>query len=670
MTAEQLREKRSALYLFLARSMPLVATLMVGILSGILWGPWNEAAVWVLIATAIATVLHSVWGMINNVKKGHVGVDVLAVVALMSTLVVHEYWASWIVVVMIFSGEAIEDYAEARAQQNLAALVEAAPSEAHRLQVENDGSETWVTIPVDEVQISDVLMVKPGETVPVNGILQSPLATLDLSMINGEPLPVDVYEGSKVSSGAINGASPMTVKATAVSADSQYQKIIELVQSAQQSRSAAVKTADMLAVPFTVISFAIAFIAWAASGNPLRFAEVLVIATPCPLLIAAPVAFMGGTGRLAKAGVVIKAQDILEDLGNVTHVFFDKTGTLTNKKAQVDRVELSTWASRSNFSNEQVLIFAGVLEGYSSHILARGVENAAVQLLTQRMERRPEVVDASESTGNGVEGEIAGYRVKVGRLSYVVNGVAEGDIAQEYPKTADNEMVTYISIDNNLAGRIVLKDFARDNAASTVQWLKKLGVSSITMLTGDKAQSANIIAQTVGISDVRAELLPEDKVSAVRQVHAKNVNAAASGEQTSLSVGERFGLWVKRLVGLRSGGAVSMMVGDGVNDAPVLAVSDIGTAMTDGSSTAASESAQVVIMNDDIAMVPKAVVISRQTKRVMVQAVYGGLLAAIVCMVLAGFGLIPAIWGAILQELIDVASILWALTAIINRKVE
>jgi heavy metal translocating P-type ATPase len=513
---------------------------------------------------------------------------------------------------------------------------------------------------VGEVNIGDTLLVKPGETIPVNGVLLSAQATLDMSMINGEPLPVDLYEASKLSSGAINGASAIEMTATAKSSDSQYQKIIELVKSAQESRPTSVKTADLLAVPFTVVSLAIAFLAWGISRDPMRFAEVLVIATPCPLLIAAPVAFMGGTGRLAKAGIVIKAQDILERLGEVSHVFFDKTGTLTQKKPRVDRIELSAWSQQHNMSRDQLLISAGMLEGYSSHILARGVEMAAVDLIHSQHLQRPVVIDARESTGNGVQATVSGSTVAVGRLKFVDSTVTESQIESQFPNLASNEMVTYVAVDGKLAGRIILKDFPRENAKDTIRRLDELGVSHVTMLTGDKRDSANIVAKAVGIRDVRAELLPEEKVFAVEGARVE------TNEEVGRSA--RVMIWLKSLIGINTDQNISMMVGDGVNDAPVLAASDIGVAMTDGSSTAASESAQVVIMNDDIAMVPTGIVISRQTRRIMLQAVFGGIIAAILCMVVAAFGVIPAVLGALIQELIDVACILWALTAIIDRK--
>lgn len=660
MAADQ-RINTQGILRFSASRVLLLVTVLIGVVAGVLWRIEYPVASWLLIMTAVVSVLHSLWGMIVNIRKGHVGVDILAIVALMSTLAVHEYWAGWVVVLMVFSGEAIEDFAESKAQRNLEALVEAAPSVAH-VQGQAPGQESsWNTVPVGEVNVGDTLLVKPGETIPVNGVLHSAQATLDMSMINGEPLPVDLYEGSKLSSGAINGASAIEMVATAKSSDSQYQKIIELVKSAQESRPAAVKTADLLAVPFTVVSLAIAFMAWGFSRDPMRFAEVLVIATPCPLLIAAPVAFMGGTGRLAKAGIVIKAQDILERLGEVSHVFFDKTGTLTQKKPRVDRIELSAWSQQRGVNPDQLLISAGMLEGYSSHILARGVETAALDLIHARQLPRRVVNDARETTGNGVQAKVADSIIAVGRLKFVDSTVTDDRIASEFPALASNEMVTYVSVDGHMAGRIILKDFPRDNAKDTIRRLDALGVSRVTMLTGDKSDSATIVANAVGIRDVRAELLPEEKVAAVEGARI----------EPSVEPGRaaRLVMWLKGLIGINTEQNISMMVGDGVNDAPVLAASDIGVAMTDGSSTAASESAQVVIMNDDISMVPKGIIISRQTRRIMLQAVFGGIIAAILCMIVAAFGAIPAVLGALIQELIDVVCILWALTAIIDRKV-
>lgn len=683
------------------------------------WRPWGNAMAipvlgnpgfgqWLVIALVLIIVIDTVRGMIDDLRHGQVGVDLLAVVAILSTVAVAEYWASWAVTLMITSGEAIEEYAQAKAEHSLTALMEAAPQTAHVVNLpgvgrgsaadkgdSSDGfrrvgsasaaaaAHRFDTVPVEQVQLGDVLMVLPGETVPVDGELLSGTATLDLSNINGEPVPREVFAGARVMSGAVNGSTALTMRATQVAADSQYQRILELVASAQESRPAVVKTADRLAVPFTVLSLVIAGVAWAVSGVPTRFAQVLVLATPCPLLIAAPVAYIAGTGRLAAAGVLIKAQDVLENLGRVTQVFFDKTGTLTVKQPQVVRVEMLPGAA-AQLDGDHVLMMAGVVESYSVHILSKGIAKAGTEAMA-RLRRQsendgrpcpesdavwfgvgrehPVVKDINEEAGKGVSGEVNGHVVRVGRLSFAAAGKdgfltagstdpagprhdprpgteaaggTEEDILTRFGLLQPDEMASYVSIDGQLIARIVLRDVPRANARTALAKLHALGVARLAMLTGDKRASADIIANEVGIDEVHAELFPEDKVAAVK-------SAAEDGN------------------------AVTMMVGDGVNDAPVLAVADIGVAMTDGTSTAASESAQVVVMTDDIAAVPRAIAIARRTKRVMLQAVIVGLALAVIGMIVAAFDLIPVVVGAFLQEAIDVVSILWALTALIDR---
>lgn len=669
------------------------------------WRPWGNAMAipvlgnpgfgqWLVIALVLIIVIDTVRGMIDDLRHGQVGVDVLAVVAILSTVAVAEYWASWAVTLMITSGEAIEEYAQAKAERSLTALMEAAPQTAHVVNLpgvgrgfaadkgdSSDGfrrvgsasaaaaAHRFDTVPVEQVQLGDVLMVLPGETVPVDGELLSGTATLDLSNINGEPVPREVFAGARVMSGAVNGSTALTMRATQMAADSQYQRILELVASAQESRPGVVKTADRLAVPFTVLSLVIAGVAWAVSGVPTRFAQVLVLATPCPLLIAAPVAYIAGTGRLAAAGVLIKAQDVLENLGRVTQVFFDKTGTLTVKQPQVVRVEMLPGAA-TRLNEDHVLMMAGAVESYSVHILSKGIAKAGAEALAglrqrfedgQRLCPEPEaswpghgreypvVKNINEDAGKGVSGEVNGHAVRVGRLSFAAAGEdgflavgeavpsrSEDDLRTRFGLLQPDEMASYVSVDGQLIARIVLRDVPRANAKAVLAKLHELGVTELAMLTGDKRASANIIASEVGIDEVHAELFPEDKVAAVR---------AATG----------------------AGKTVTMMVGDGVNDAPVLAVADIGVAMTDGTSTAASESAQVVIMNDNIAAVPRAIAIARRTKRVMLQAVIAGLVLATIGMIAAAFNLIPVVVGAFLQEAIDVVSILWALTALIDR---
>lgn len=795
----------------LCKQVPLLPiTILAAIPLALLgeWKPWGEAAwdswisqvgvdglsafnpgvgQWIVIALVAYTIVVTVRGMIDDLRHGHVGVDLLAVVAIASTVAVQEYWAAWAVVLMISSGEAIEEFAQSKAESNLTALIDAAPRTAHvvvlpgmRGHVHASGSEhtadvtadgfravrvsdsgetdnqdgekrafasespetdtkgaaqtydaageRFETVPVDQVQLGDVILVLPGETVPVDGELLSGVATLDLSNINGEPVPREVYAGARVMSGAVNGSTTLTMRATQLAQDSQYQKILELVSSAQESRPAVVKTADMLAVPFTVLSLAIAGIAWAISGLPLRFAQVLVLATPCPLLIAAPVAYVAGTGRLAKAGILIKAQDVLENLGRVSHIFFDKTGTLTVKQPQVVRVE-KPFETSSPFNEDHILMMASVVEGYSVHILSKGIAAAGRKAMDDLYARYaagqrlcverdlpghgrdyPVVKNIVEESGKGISGEVNGHQVRVGRFAYVtadesgftpvlhmpdatyyVSDSAESDTmgvrngvpndaqpaaapstsasvatqsAARKPETANSlfaplapdEMAAYVAIDGRLAARIVLRDVPRENAKRSLARLHELGVKELSMLTGDKAASARIIANEVGIDDVQSELFPEDKVAAVK--------SATESKHQKLSLWNRI---KQRVTGESKNRQITMMVGDGVNDAPVLAVADIGMAMTDGTSTAASESAQVVIMNDDIASVPRAIAIARRTKKVMLQAVLIGLGLAIIGMIAAAFNLIPVVVGAFMQEAIDVVSILWALTVLFDR---
>lgn len=732
----------------LCKEVPLLPlTLLAAIPLALIpqWRPWGHIhpvfdpgiGEWIIILFVVWTIYTSIREMIDSIRHGHVGVDLLAIVALVSTVCVQQYWASWAVVLMVASGEAIESYAQNKAKGNLAALIKAAPQQAHVVMLPgaagageadmtdegfrkvqqavedaqregkplNADNSHFETVPVNDVRLGSVLLVLPGEIVPVDGLLLSGTASVDLSNINGEPVPRTIFAGAKVLSGSINGSTTMMIRTTSLAADSQYQQILKLVSSAEESRAAVVRTADMLAVPFTIVSFAIATVAWIVSGTGLRFAQVLVLATPCPLLIAAPVAYVAGTARLAKHKILVKSQDVLENLGRVTHVFFDKTGTLTVKQPQVVRVEKANDVP-ADVSEDEILMMAGVVEGFSVHVLAKGIVeagrsamerlgrlpsssgkrasgdhvNASHRALPNPNENYPVVGNVSEIPGKGVRGTVDGHKVEVGRYAFVteqdiagqkVRNAAEEERNERAMEAADreaaklwpdelepDEMATYIAIDGHLVARIVLRDIPRYNAKRSVQELRDLGVKEETMLTGDKKSSAMIIANEVGITDVRYELLPQDKVEAVRQ-------ASQEGRSGTERWWERA---AAKLLGEPIHRDVTMMVGDGVNDSPVLAVADIGMAMTDGTSTAASESAEVVIMNDDIGAVPKGVRIARQTKQRMLQAVLVGIALAIVGMVCAAFNLIPVVAGAFLQEAIDIVSILWALTALFDRK--
>lgn len=721
----------------------------------------------IITCLVLYTCVKSLLSMIDDLAHGTLGIDLLAFVALLATLCIGEFWASYLIVVMVFTGEAIEDFAQDAAQKNLSLLVNASPQTAHlmtlpgivcgesceqcalldhshfrkvsdessleALQEDKDFTscesckkchnnskecpilqevksssqlQRYKTVPVEDLKIGNVIVVLPGETVPVDGELLSGSAVLDTSAINGESLPREVFAGAQVLSGCVNGGVVLIMRVTKLSQNSQYQKIMKLVESARSSKAAVVRFADMLSVPFTVLSFVIAGVAWAASGQALRFAQVLVLATPCPLLIAVPVAFMAGTGRLAKLGIVVKSQDVLEQLSRVTDVFFDKTGTLTVKQPQVVRVDLANHQDSENQENQEnsglqnrILMFAGVLETYSQHILAGGIAKAGSDLWQNThpsavpqlpsVREYPVISGVKETAGQGICASVDGVNVRVGRKKYVLQASAgnpedESQATEDKAKRANveniskiesnfeelsaDEMATYVSFDGKLVGRIVLKDVPRENAKSTIQKLKELGVRSISMLTGDGLQAAQTIAKSVGIEHVKANLLPEDKLECVKQ-HYKNTDSVNADNKysegsTSLLSTDAFDF---------SGGktqkcSITMMVGDGVNDAPVLAAANIGVALTDGTDTAASECAQVVIMNNNIYAVANAVSVAKHTKRVMVQAVMLGIGLAVISMIAAAFGLIPAVLGAMMQEMIDVVSILWALTALKGKR--
>lgn len=721
----------------------------------------------IITCLVLYTCVKSLLSMIDDLAHGTLGIDLLAFVALLATLCIGEFWASYLIVVMVFTGEAIEDFAQDAAQKNLSLLVNASPQTAHLMtlpgivcgesceqcalldhshfrKVSDESSlealqehkdftscesckkcnnnskecpilqevksssqlQRYKTVPVEDLKIGNVIVVLPGETVPVDGELLSGSAVLDTSAINGESLPREVFAGAQVLSGCVNGGVVLIMRVTKLSQNSQYQKIMKLVESARSSKAAVVRFADMLSVPFTVLSFVIAGVAWAASGQALRFAQVLVLATPCPLLIAVPVAFMAGTGRLAKLGIVVKSQDVLEQLSRVTDVFFDKTGTLTVKQPQVVRVDLANHQDSENQENQEnsglqnrILMFAGVLETYSQHILAGGIAKAGSDLWQNThpsavpqlpsVREYPVISGVKETAGQGICASVDGVNVRVGRKKYVLQASAgnsedESQATEDKAKRANveniskiesnfeelsaDEMATYVSFDGKLVGRIVLKDVPRENAKSTIQKLKELGVRSISMLTGDGLQAAQTIAKSVGIEHVKANLLPEDKLECVKQ-HYKNTDSVNADNKysegsTSLLSTDAFDF---------SGGktqkcSITMMVGDGVNDAPVLSAANIGVALTDGTDTAASECAQVVIMNNNIYAVANAVSVAKHTKRVMVQAVMLGIGLAVISMIAAAFGLIPAVLGAMMQEMIDVVSILWALTALKGKR--
>ena len=575
---------------------------------------------WIATVCVAAFVVWTLVGMVRDVMRGHVGLDILAVVAMVATLAVGEYLASLIIVLMLSGGEALEDFAARRAKRDLTALLDRSPRIAHVIVHPLSGESDEVRdVAVDDVVVGDVLLVRPSEIVPVDGVLLSESGSFDESSLTGESLPVTREVGGDVLSGAINGTRAVHVRAVRRSVDSQYQQIVALVRAAEGSKAPVVRLADRFAIPFTAVALVLAGTAWLISGDSTRFAEVLVLATPCPLLIAAPVAFLAGLSRAAKTGVIMKGGAVIEQLARVRSAAFDKTGTLTE-----GRPDLVDVRPAPGFGHDELLLLAASAEQYSSHVLAEGIRRAAA---TRGLELIAAAA-ASEVATNGVTAEIDGRTVVVGKPAYVASLAAD----TERVSLGAGEAAAYVAVDGRFAGVLVLADDPRPESAAVISWLREQGLERITMLTGDTAATAETIAKDVGIDEVHADLLPPEKVRLAAQLHPRPV----------------------------------MMVGDGVNDAPVLAAADIGMAMGAKGATVAGDAADIVILVDSLAKVADAVSIGRHTLRVALTAIWIGIGLSVGLMIVAMTGVIPAVAGALTQELVDLATILYALRALVG----
>lgn len=605
----------------LARRYPvltggLLATVAVVLLS---IAGLHDAARWIAILTVGVVVALTAWDMVRDILRAHFGLDILALVAMIATLLVGEYIASLVIVLMLTGGEALEDYASRRAARDLTALLDRSPQTAHVL--EQGVDESPRDVPVDEVVPGMELLVRPSEIVPVDAVLLSNRASFDESSLTGESLPVSREAGDEVLSGAVNGSNAVHIRALRRSADSQYQHIVSLVHEAQQSKAPTVRLADRFAAPFTLVSLLIAGIAWWIAGDPLRFAQVLVLATPCPLLIAAPVAFLGGLSRTAKEGVIVKGGGVIEQLARVRSAAFDKTGTLTQ-----GRPELVEVRAAEGMDADELLRLSASAEQYSSHVLAEGVRRAAIE----RGLRLAPASHAEEVATNGVTATIDGRVVVVGKPAYVAS------LAPDARRTelASGQLAAYVAVDGRFAGALVLADAVRPEAAAVVAGLRARGVERIVMLTGDAGATAEAIASPLGVTEVHAELLPAQKVSLAAEMTPRPL----------------------------------LMVGDGVNDAPVLAAADVGVAMGARGSTAAGEAADAVVLKDSLLPVLRAAEIGRHTLQVAYTAIWIGIVLSIGLMLIATTGVIPAVAGAFIQELVDLATILYALRALTGPK--
>lgn len=573
----------------------------------------DSAAHLVLGGASLLSTLPLVAGMWKDFRSGAYGLDILALTAIVASVLLHEYWAAIIVVIMLTGGESLEDYAEHRARSELDALLKSAPRTAHLVR----GTKT-VDVKVGDVRPGDKLVVKPGEVVPVDATILDGSASFNEASLTGESLPQYKKVDDAILSGSINLDGAITVRATADAKNSQYQQIIALVEAAQNSQAPFVRLADRYSVPFTATAFILAGAVWIASGDAIRFLQVIIVATPCPLLLAAPIALISGMSRASKYGIIVKNGTALEKLANVRTMAFDKTGTLTVGVPEVDTI-----ASYHGFAKNDVLAAAASLEQSSNHVLAAAIVGAA----EKKKVKFTRAKHVSEATGHGLKAHVKGAEVLVGRFEFLQShnvelppAFAQGDL---------NQTATFVAVGGKMAGVITFRDQIRSESKPTLQRLKKLGIKDILMLTGDHAGAAKNVAKALGIKHFEAAALPADKLYAVEAI-------------TNRPVG---------------------FVGDGVNDAPVLTAADVGIALGARGSTAASESADVVIMQDDLGFVARGIAVAQRSLAIAKQSILIGIGISLFLMAIFATGKFPPVLGAVLQEVVDVVVILNALRA-------
>jgi heavy metal translocating P-type ATPase len=573
------------------------------------------AAAWVWIAGAGLVLASVLIDTAAALWRKEFGLDLIALVSIVGAIALHEYLAGAVIAVMFASGRALETYAEKRAERDMSALLGKAPRSANRY-----GDGGIAQVPLEAVRPGDRLAVRPGETVPVDGTLVSP-AIVDESSLTGESVPVPYPSGKTVCSGVVNAGNAFDMLATSTADDSTFTGIIRLVQAAQRSKAPSARLADRYALLFVPLALGIAGLAWLLTGDPRRALAVVVVATPCPLILAVPVAIVSAMSRCARRGVLVKHGGALEKMAQVRTLFFDKTGTLTGGRARL--VAISTEPS---IEAEEALRLAASLEQLSSHAIAQAVVGAAVERglalsVPEGVEERP---------GAGLSGWVDGRQVRVGGYEHILGNKGKPPWAQAIVDRIGTEGAAgvYIAVDGRFCGVLHMADQIRQDAPRALRLLRTLGVERIVMLTGDRREVAATIAEALGIDTVMPEQTPASKLAAIAQAREEGV---------------------------------TMMVGDGINDAPALAAADIGVAMGARGAAAAAESAQVVLLVDRIDNLIMAIRIAQRTRVIALQSVIGGMAMSIMAMVAAALGYLPPVAGAVLQELIDVAVILNAL---------
>ena len=574
---------------------------------------WGDG-VWLMGLAVTGTPV--IWRTARQVAAGRFATDVVAMLAIVAALLLREPLAGLIVVLMQTGGEALERFAEGRASRAVQKLADEAPRIAHRLTA--DGTED---LPVDAIRVGDELLVRPGEMIPCDGVVLEGHSLVDASRLTGEPIPIGAEKGTRLLSGMLNRDGALVVRATTVARESQYARIVELVRSAEATKAPLQRLADRYAVWFTPITLIVCAASWIASGDATRALAVLVVATPCPLILATPVAIIGGINRAASLQIIVRTGGALERLDHVDTAVFDKTGTLTVGQPSVARV-----VPVAPFTESGVLRLAGAVEQHSGHLLARPVVEAARALGATL----PAPTQIREAAGEGVTGEVEGHRVSVGGRRYALSAIGRPNGAGP-PDDAPPGLRAYIAIDGALAGIVEYADRVRHTAAPMLKRLRELGVRRTIMLSGDSQANASAVAATIGVDQALGDLLPAEKVAQV--------------------------------AALTHGGARVLMVGDGTNDAPALEHAHVGIALAGHGGGITAEAADIVILVDDLARVAEALAIGQRTMRIARQSIWAGLLLSGVAMIFAAAGMIKPVIGALLQEVIDVAVILNALRA-------
>lgn len=572
---------------------------------------WALVTAWVLAPAAFSAL--------SKLLRGETGVDLIAVLAMAGALLLGEMLAGAIIGVMLTGGNALERFAVARARRELSALLRRAPRVACVRRGQN-----LVEVDVAEVRVGDVLLVKTGEVIPTDGVLVTSRAVLDESALTGESRPVVLEQGARMRSGGTNAGGPLELRVTAPAAESTYAGIVRLVREAEASKGHFVRLADRYAQLFLVATVALSGSAWFVSKDPARALAVLVVATPCPLILAAPAAIVAGLSRAAKHGVVVKGGGALETLSRVTVLLLDKTGTVTAAKPRVAAVE-----SFGAMDVDELVRLAASIELASLHPYAPAIRAEARRRdLDLRFPSSPR-----EEMGAGIEGEVGGRRVALGQLAFVATEATSHPSAHaiEERSRAAGAASVFVAVDGNLTGALLLEDTVRPEAPHVLRALRGAGLGRVYMVTGDRSDVAEAVGDALGIDRVYAERSPAQKVQVVREVREEGLTA---------------------------------MVGDGINDAPALASADVGIAMGAAGATAASEAADVVLTTDRLEGLHDAFRIARRTRRIAEQSVVVGMGLSVVAMGFAAAGEIPPVAGAVLQEGIDVLVILNALRAL------